>query len=1573
MKDDFNLKNIFGKQLIDTSTTDYIQSIFDQLSDGSLKVNTLAKSTSKLDKELVSYIKTNQDATLTTEGFTKHVEATGTSLTKLSVKSKVAKIGVAALNATLTMGASLLASFVLEKVISWVDDLIHKSEKLAEAAEQAIDKVQELKDEFKSNQQFVDDSAQRFAELSQGVDEFGGNKSLSTDDYREFLDISNQLADIFPTLDRVYDDNGNAIVELRGNVDDIVSSLQILIETQRDLTNANIAASLPTIFENAADKSDQYDKDIEELNKKREDLIASADYIRNYNFTQSLYDKWIEIKDLDTDALYTVKDAYEQALKDAQVEFEALSTTMGIDELGVQVPIGFTYRITDEVDDNTKKQIESAVSQVINQYEDDVDEIDDKISNINSQKEQTWNSLNQSIASWLYTDNNYKVLDDSAQAAIQQMVDGVQWGQLDFSSWEEAQGYISNNILDVFTGDTLPDRLKDRLLTSLQQGELSDNDYIAVVQKLQNDINDYFEDNGIDVKLDLNFLIADQKDAETRFTNHLSGIANNDYNEKWRLNQFVNQNGIDTAAEKEYFMEVTLGAQSAQEAIDMYTESLANADKWSKIDLEPMHESLDKIQGAYQTVSEAIEEYNTHGCLSLDTVQEIVNLDDKYLTFLYDENGQLTLNAEAYNELTRAKLESLKVGIINNALDLVEGLESEEAAAQYLKDANIDLTNVNWELFESNIALAQSELTLLSDTEQVEQRQAALDSIATATKARIQTINDAINNVGSGKNNSYFYTGKSAPKEAEKFDWIENSVNNASQAVDRLNEKLGNANGFKQRLSLYDQLSDADNKLVQTTKNAANAYEQEWIKASSKISSEHKNKIMSGDTFEIEKIKNETSAKNIKEAQEAYKNWQSMLDTYNKALQQKKDDDRAKVSTLLEREEAKLAILELDNLDAMNAKQKNAHIEKEAQIKKKIYEYELQLAETSEEKLRLEKEYKAYLKENEKLIYQNNKDERDNKIQNYDTKIQDVQNAIDLAEAKNGTATEKQYEKMNGYYDEQITLYTEGITAAKAMRDASKPNSQEWIDYNNQIQDYQNKLNTATIAQLNNNKAMLLLPVHKYEQLNDELQEQLDTLGKCRSKVENAIGYASTLVQDQIDLLNENKESVSDYYDAQIKPLQEQKEALTESNDELQRSIDLENAKYNLEKSLNNKTTRVYRSGEGFVYEANQEDVRQAQQELDDQVYQNEIASLDSAINALNKKKETEIEAIDKQIKSWEDYAKQIEKVTGSYERLMAMQDLIANFGTDAISKILSQDSSILANFETTLNGIKTAETNVEAQIEANNAVITSIQKEAEAYVSGAKDIVTARQNIDNIVANNQDEIEAITNRTVTTGNYASKWSQTEKDVVTALGGVETANTTAKNNEKITLGEREENLRIFKEKALGYYSEIATAVTSAQTSFSTLQTLLNDAKTTYENIVEYNNKANNAGSGKTYVVDGEKLDNYHDGGIVGKDVGGKKLPDFLMSLAESPLKPNETLAKLLNGEVVLNTTHMNNIFDNLSKVSTPLTTSAINNNTTSMNVSVGDVNVYNPDNSDMIVNEIVKELPLKVIQRLNSK
>lgn len=62
-------------------------------------------------------------------------------------------------------------------------------------------KIDELNNNYKEHSQLVSDSAKRYAELAQGIDQLSGkNLSLNEDDYKEFLDLSNQLAEAFPTL-----------------------------------------------------------------------------------------------------------------------------------------------------------------------------------------------------------------------------------------------------------------------------------------------------------------------------------------------------------------------------------------------------------------------------------------------------------------------------------------------------------------------------------------------------------------------------------------------------------------------------------------------------------------------------------------------------------------------------------------------------------------------------------------------------------------------------------------------------------------------------------------------------------------------------------------------------------------------------------------------------------------------------------------------------------------------------------------------------------------------------------------------------------------------------------------------------------------------------------------------------------------------------------------------------------------------------------------------------------------------------------------------------------------------------
>ena len=156
----------------------------------------------------------------------------GLSLLTSTAKTIGLTIATTALNAALTMGISVIVTGAITAFTSW----INASKEITKNAQAAKDKIASITSDLKANTETVENSKQRYAELAQEVENLGkvnqSQGNLSNDEYKEFLDISNQLAGVFPSLTKGYDDNGNAILDLSGNVDTIVGSLDDLLQQE---------------------------------------------------------------------------------------------------------------------------------------------------------------------------------------------------------------------------------------------------------------------------------------------------------------------------------------------------------------------------------------------------------------------------------------------------------------------------------------------------------------------------------------------------------------------------------------------------------------------------------------------------------------------------------------------------------------------------------------------------------------------------------------------------------------------------------------------------------------------------------------------------------------------------------------------------------------------------------------------------------------------------------------------------------------------------------------------------------------------------------------------------------------------------------------------------------------------------------------------------------------------------------------------------------------------------------------------------------------------------------------------
>ena len=1377
------------------------------------------KMNSKTTPSIVAYAKTTDVANMSLEGYENYLQTTNQSLTTTAIKSKLAAVGMGLLNTVASMGVSILASLVIQDVITFFDDLIVTQKELAEAAQLARNNIEELSSTISSNQDVVTNYGKRFAELAQGVNTFTGeNLSLSDGEYEEFLSISNQLADIFPELERNYNSNGDAIVQLSGNVDSIVGSLDDLIDRQKQLANLTVADNMPKIFDGVKSNVAETKSNIDELEEELKEVTdqqkeSMAKFYSSYEIPLSDNGKFIQKVFKSTNTVDYKRLTAE--LDKLGVEYSSKTFALPGDTSTSYIQLDFD--ISDEELERITSEAKLKYEKLGSEYTEQLNNLRQKIETEKQKINDEYDSMEKYIASWLSTDNHYQDMSLVMQNVMQGIIDNFYWDNLNFDSWDDAAKYIRDNYLSVFSSGIDTEAIERLFDESMKQ--LSAKDYIAQVDQVEKDIQAQLKKKGKSTNFSLDFLVDQQQDVLKKVQNKLWIMPNGTS----PLNNLVNSL---SAEDLKIILELDVNGETSPEEIELLIEEYKKlVESANSTDLSPIHEELDKIQSAYQTVSNAVKEYEKNQSLSLDTVQSLLQLEDKYLAVLFDENGQLQLNTESYNNLTKAKLLQLQVGIIDNAIATVASLTSEDEAKRYLTESSLDLTSATWEEVEATIALARAELMEQHISGQdVTLRMKALEQLEESVKSKKKIFEEVENSI---QNPDNFYGVNDGTEESDNmFDWAANSISNLNREIDNLRDKLESAS-LDEKKGIYAQLDEKNKELVEATKKAANEYEDAWNEKSASLSPSDKEKIMSGEVFEIEKIKDPERYAQLTEGQQAYEQWKTSEQEHEKAKQQRKSDSEA-------------------------------------------------------------------AKQNEEDIYASKRNKRNNKISFFDSQIQDIDNEIALSEAKGGSATEVQYRRKNSFLNEQLGLLNEDKEAAKAMRDTYDYGSDKWEEYNSQMQEAENNINENRIAQIENNKAILMLPVEQYEKLNEELQEDLEKLEKEKEIIETAISSASNIVQGQIDYYNDLKEATTDYYDDEIEKIQEKKDALTENNDAIQKQIDLEKAQYELSRARNQKNIKVLRNGE-FVYEADQDAIRTAQEELDNQVYNNAIDDLDKQIEALQNKKDEALNDIDLQIESLQDYKEQIDGIVSKYQEMLNLQSLMTTFGADIVQRIMAGDTSVIDEM-TTKHVDKSVEIdNKQAEIDSNNEDIKAIQDLVKEWEASPTKIEYAQIAIKKVTENNATELEATKKRTETVGEMAKKWSDTELSIKKDLGLINTNHTTATEEEKTILETRLKNIQSFA-------SQASAELQSVQSTLAALQS----AKAELDK--------ESGGSG---IAPDDAVGNSHSGmklGYIGETSDSK---DAFKYIALNELKPDEVPRILQIGEAVLTKLQQANIMQNM--------------------------------------------------------
>ena len=120
---------------------------------------------------------------------------------------------------------------------------------------------------------------------------------------------------------------------------------------------------------------------------------------------------------------------------------------------------------------------------------------------------------------------------------------------------------------------------------------------------------------------------------------------------------------------------------------DRRAKAAKSASKAAKEEADVMSElnsEMDKLQSAYKSLCDIKDTYNKYGKITVDQYQELTNMGFNFLANLVDENGQLGLNASAFERLAQAKLQEMQIQMARNATDTINGLKTEAEAVEYL-------------------------------------------------------------------------------------------------------------------------------------------------------------------------------------------------------------------------------------------------------------------------------------------------------------------------------------------------------------------------------------------------------------------------------------------------------------------------------------------------------------------------------------------------------------------------------------------------------------------------------------------------------------------------------------------------------------------------------------------------------------------------------------------------------------------------------------------------------------------------------------------------------------------------
>ena len=207
----------------------------------------------------------------------KQVKPKFTDGLKSFASSALSSIG----NAVVSAGTAMIAQQLISWGLQGIDAIVHWDDNIIAKGKEAKETILEQNQTYKDQKSQLEELQEQYTKYASGVKISGNiikNATLSDEDFQAFLDTSNQIANLAPSMIDGWDSEGNAILKFGTDTKEANQQISDYIQLQRDVTHLSIRDNLQDEYKGIVKDAEKTGKEISNKKdqKKEADTIASG-------------------------------------------------------------------------------------------------------------------------------------------------------------------------------------------------------------------------------------------------------------------------------------------------------------------------------------------------------------------------------------------------------------------------------------------------------------------------------------------------------------------------------------------------------------------------------------------------------------------------------------------------------------------------------------------------------------------------------------------------------------------------------------------------------------------------------------------------------------------------------------------------------------------------------------------------------------------------------------------------------------------------------------------------------------------------------------------------------------------------------------------------------------------------------------------------------------------------------------------------------------------------------------------------------------------------------------------------